>query len=157
MASGLSDGGMIEARGSVEASALMRGSDTSNEFPCGCYFAGSDGHVHDFLIRTHEAIAYLGERTERHVRLLHLEHHLWQLDARYAALELRRERVCARLHLVHLVETLLQYVGERRTARRLAAHCACGAREVVRGAAADALNLRLHRADLRQHCVDLQG
>src|SRR5678815_4322782 len=77
----------------------------------------SDGHVHDLLVRIDEAVAYFGDRTERHTGLLHLEHDLRQLDAGHAALELGREVRSALLRLVHLVQALLENVGERARGR----------------------------------------
>jgi hypothetical protein len=59
------------------------------------------------------------------------------------------------LRLVHLIESLLQHVQER-VGRRL--HCAADAGRSLRNLrrrTAGAAHLRLHRADLGKHCIDL--
>ena len=81
----------------------------------------SDRHVHDFLVRTDEAVAHFGERAKRDARLLHLQHHLRQLDAGHALLELRRERVGALLRLIDLVDALA--AAHSRTNSRLDGAC----------------------------------
>src|SRR5690606_2450001 len=76
----------------------------------------SDGHVHDFLVRTDQAVSDFHGGAERHRGLVRFEHHLRKLHARLAALEARGQVIGLRLRLVHRIEALLQHGGEAGTA-----------------------------------------
>src|SRR5690349_12245788 len=72
----------------------------------------SDGHVHDVLVRTDQAIADFDGGAEGHRGFLGFEHDLRQLYSRYTLFKFGGDVSGTILRLVDAIQALLQHIGE---------------------------------------------